>query len=311
MKKLFAVILALSMILALAACSGGNKEPETTAAETETASTEEATSQEDTTAAPAESETTTAETSETETTEAEETTTEKEEKKVPETKEEILAEYTKVLDQAKKDKPAFKKVEYQELPSDSNSRVISQGATLVNAALKLADNFMTTEADAKADPEVKGKGSDMHSWPVYDNDTKGCMLTDASFIKSAKCEVLPNGNYRITMVLNDERNPEPPKNAKVSPSKTGAVVGTISKADIDKELNGGLVSAVFSNITYSLLYHDCQTVVEYNPETLEVKGIEQTTHVSISGSAKPKLGSALIIDRQELINHMKIYDIAY
>ena len=312
MKKVIALVLALSLIIGGAvlftSCSKDNAEDTTTttAAEVETTLADETTTLADETTTLADETTTLADET---TTLAEGESTSAEEKKVPETKEEILAAYTAVMNQAKKDAPAFNKIEYQALPGDENSRVITKGKTLVNIVLGVAENFFTTEADATV--EVKEKGNEMRSWPLIKAPV-GCALTDVSAIKSAKCEVLANGNYRITIVLNSEKNPEPiAEGATTAPSKTGAMFSPLSKKDIDNTLTGdGIVTAVIKDVTYSLTYHDCTAVLEYNPETNHVVSLEQVMWVRISGAGKVT-GLAFEIEKQELKNTMKIYNIKY
>ena len=297
-KKILAVILALVCVATLLSACGGK----TPGAETTTA--QQTTQAEDTTSAP---ETTTAAQGETET--GTETTT-AEEKKTPETKEEVLAAYTEIMNKAKKDAPAFKEIMYQSLPDDANSRVITSGKTFVNAALNLAGNFMTDEESARKKPDTFEKGGDMHLWPVKYNK-EGCLLTDADALKDAKYEELPDGNVRITIVLNSEKNPEPtPEWSSKPQSKTGSVFAPLSKKEIDKNLNGGVVSAVFSDVNYSLTYHDCSSAVTYNPETMQVISIDQVCYVTISGSGKT-LGTTLAVEKQELVNYLKIYDVKY
>lgn len=306
MKKFLAILLTLAMVLAFAACGADTEEETTTVTEV----TEEVVTDEVTEATEAETDATEATSEDAETTEEGET--EADEAKVPETTEEILAAYTEVMNQVKKDAPAYKKIEWQTLPDDANSRIVSEGASVVNTALNLAqNNFMTSEEDTKADPEIKEKGTDMHTFPIC-NSNYGCLLKDTSAIKSAKCEVLSNGNYKITIVLKDEKNPEPVKDENTTsiPSNHAGVFSPISKAEIDENLNGGIVSAVAKDISYSLTYHDCSTTVEYNPENNHVVSLIQFTKVAISGSGKVafiKLG----VTKQELVDEMHIYDIKY
>ena len=316
MKKIIAALMAIMLLVSLASCGTKTAGEDTTTAQAETesaATTEAETSAEDTTAAPAsetskaaeEAESTTAAEGESV---SEESTTEA--KKIPQTKEEILAAYTEVMNQAKKDAPAFTKIEYQELPSDANSRQVSKGGAVINAALKVAGTFMTSEAKAKEDPEIQAKGNNMRSWPVC-KSPKGCMLTDTSAIKSAKCEQLPDGQYKITLVLNAEQNPEPcADGGTTSPSKTGAVFSPLSRKEIDENLSGGVVSAVATDISYNITYHDCMTSVTYNPENNHVSAVDQTTYVTIKGQGKV-VGLQMIVDKQELIDYMHIYDIKY
>lgn len=228
------------------------------------------------------------------------------------TDKEVLEIYTTVMNKAKKDKPGYKKVEYQELPSDAQNRVITEGSNLVGTLLDLVDqlDLMTSKEAAEADPEIVEKGSDMRWFPVYKCE-KGCYLTDVSAIESTKYEDLGNGKARITIELKDEQNPEPmAEGASTSPSYTGAMFSPLSKADIDNTLNGGVVSAVVKDITYSLTYHDCTAVVEYDTKTNEIIKLEQYMDVAIKANAKVIL-SKINIEKQELFNTMIISDLQY
>ena len=226
---------------------------------------------------------------------------------------ECLEIYTKVMNKAKADKPAYTKVEYQELPSDANSRVISEGSGLVGTLLNLVDSLgiMTSKEAAEADPEIKEAGSDMRWFPVYKCE-KGCYLTDVSAIKSYKYEDLGGDKAKVTIVLNDEKNPEPmAEGASSSPSNTGAMFSPLAKADIDETINGGAVSAVIKNVTFSLTYHDCTAVLVYNTKTNELISLEQYMNVSIQGGGKIAGIKQITIDRQELINTVRITDVKY
>ena len=226
---------------------------------------------------------------------------------------ECLEIYTKVMNKAKADKPAYTKVEYQELPSDANSRVISEGSGLVGTLLNLVDSLgiMTSKEAAEADPEIKEAGSDMRWFPVYKCE-KGCYLTDVSAIKSYKYEDLGNNQAKVTIVLNDEKNPEPmAEGASSSPSNTGAMFSPLAKADIDNTINGGAVSAVIKNVTFSLTYHDCTAIIVYNTKTNELISLEQYMNVSIQGGGKIAGIKQITIDRQELINTVRITDVKY
>lgn len=228
------------------------------------------------------------------------------------TDKEVLEIYTKLMNKAKADKPGYKKVEYQELPSDAQNRVIPVGGNLVGTLLGLVDklDLIKTKEAAEADPEMVDKGSDMRWFPVYKCE-KGCYLTDVSAIESTKYEDLGNGRARITIELKDEQNPEPmAEGASTSPSNTGAMFSPLSKADIDNTLNGGVVSAVVKDITYSLTYHDCKAIVEYDTKTNEIIKLEQYMNVAIKADAKV-IGSKISIEKQELFNTMVITDFKY
>lgn len=305
MKKIIAAVMAASMLLALAAC-GAKPDDETTtvsAADSTTEVTETVTTENS-----AEEKTTEAETTGESETSDSATSTEEDEKKTPETKAEILAVYAEVMNKVKKDAPGFQKVEYQELPEEG--RVITSGKTMLNAGLSIAGNFMTSKEDAEKKPDVYPKGNDMNDFPIR-NTPKGCMLEDPDFLKTAKYEKLPNGNVRITVVTGTEKNPEPAAHgASTAPSKTGGIITPISKKEIDEKLNGGIVSAVFKDVNYSLTFHDCESVLVFNPENNRVVSLTQTTRVSISGSGK-SLGATLAIGNQDFVNHKIITDIKY
>lgn len=225
---------------------------------------------------------------------------------------EVLDIYTTLMNKAKKDKPGYKKVEYQDLPSDAQNRVIPVGGNLVGTLLGLVDklDLIKTKEAAEADPEIVEKGSDMRWFPVYKCE-KGCYLTDVNAIESTKYEDLGNGKARITIELKDEQNPEPmAEGASSSPSNTGAMFSPLSKADIDNTLNGGVVSAVVKDITYSLTYHDCKAIVEYDTKTNEIIKLEQYMNVAIKADAKV-IGSKINIEKQELFNTMIITDFKY
>ena len=228
------------------------------------------------------------------------------------TDKEVLEIYTKVMNKAKADKPGYKKVEYQELPSDAQNRVIPEGSNLVGTLLDLVDqlDLLTTKEAAEADPEIVEKGGDMRWFPVYKCE-KGCYLTDVNAIESTSYEDLGNGKARITIELKDEQNPEPmAEGATSSPSNVGAMFSPLSKADIDNTLNGGVVSAVVKDITYSLTYHDCKAIVEYDTKTNEIIKLEQYMNVAIKADAKV-LFSKINIEKQELFNTMVITDFKY
>lgn len=332
MKKTFFRLMSLALVFALllgaVACSGGEDGETTTTTSSAIDATEEiitpdadlsttADASQDVSGEESQSETTVAgeSTSATEAQPGDESTTAaattQAANKKPATAAEILAAYTAVMNQAKKDKPAFKKIEYQTLPDDAASRQIRKGEGLLSIILNVASNFMTTEADAKANPGVFEKGNDMNAFPLLHTDY-GCLLTDTSFIKSAKCEELANGNYKITIITREEENPEPiAAGASKSPSKTGEIFAPLSRKDIDNTITGNsIVTTVARDLKYNLTYHDCKAVVVYNPDTNRVVSFEQYMYVTIVGSGNIILMGDFDLT-QELVNTVKIYDVKY
>ena len=235
----------------------------------------------------------------------------KEENKLPSTKAEILKEYTRVMNQAKKDKPAFKFYEWQTLPSDPESRIIPVGTNVLGTIMDIASTFMKDEKKAKKDPYVISKDSDMYQFPVRESDY-GCLLTDPNALKSAEFKVLPNGNYQVSIVLKDEVMPEAvtDRHAKTAPSNHGAVVQPLPKQVILDVLNNDFIGAITENIKFSYTYHDCKATVEYEPETSHIVEITQLSHVTISGSGRVTL-IRIDVTKQEFINEMHVVDLEY
>lgn len=217
------------------------------------------------------------------------------------TNEEILAKYTEVMNDAKKAKPAFKKVEFQSLPEEFRKL-----GTVGNVILPIAEGFMTTEEKAKADPQVKEAGSDMHAWPVTGHDTAGCLLTDASKIKSASA-VKEGDNVKITITLLPEENPEPINSATAtsSPSFTGGMFSPMSKADIDNTIAG--IKGVKVN-SFNLTYTDCTVTLVYNPSDNHVVTLDQIMNVDIKANIKVL---ATIDGSARLVDTINIWDIQY
>ncbi len=313
MKKYFALIMTVVLLLTLGACGRSDTEEITSETEiTDESSTEVNVAEEEPASVTSDAKEDNSTSEESLTDENGETLTEKttEKSSIPTTDAEILAAYTKVMNKAKTDKAGFTLAEWQELPSDSASRKVSKGTSIVGAALNVANNFMTSEEKAKKNPTTYEKGGDMASFPIR-KTPYGCTLTDTSVLKSIKCEKLSNGNIKITLVLKDELNPEPaPAGSGNSPSNTGKVITPISKAEIDENINGGVVSAVCKDISYSLLFHDVTSTVVYNPETDEIVSLKQITKVTVSGKGKIA-GMEIVVDKQELINTKEITDLKY
>lgn len=235
------------------------------------------------------------------------TTTEATVSSVPSTAEEILAKYTLVVDKAKTEKPAHKKVEYQAIPED---KVNFEGGVF-DKILPIASNFFVTEEKARANPEIREKGNDMYWFPIY-RVQKGCMLTDVSKIKSATCTALPDGNNKIVIVLNDEVNSEPPaEGATTCESAVGSLFTPIQRAEVVYTLeNDKAVKFLIKDIDFSLTYYDCTAELVYNPETNEIVSLDQYMHILIKINSGKVIGlnaaGTAVLD-----NYMYLSDFAY
>ncbi len=191
---------------------------------------------------------------------------------------EILAKYTELMNKAKTDSPGFNKVEYQNIPPE---KAQFEGKVF-NTLLPLVGNFFKDEETARSNPEIKLKGESMEWFPIYSNE-KGCLLTDASKIKSASCTELPDGNVKITIVMNDELNSEPPGAAATCDSAVGSICTPIEMQTVRDTLqNDGAIKLVARNIDFELTYYDCTAELVYNPQNNQLVSLDQFMHILIN-----------------------------
>ncbi len=223
----------------------------------------------------------------------------------PSTPAEILKAYTDVMNKAKTDKPAYKKKEFQALPK-SEQHV---EGFLLKSILPLAGLFMTEEGKAKV--EDNEKGTDMRWFPVY-RAKKGCLLTDVNAIKTADFKELSDGNYKVTIVLKDEHNPEPYiEAAGKADSNTGKMFYPLSRKDIDDTLiNDNRVNKVVKDVKYDLKYYNCTAELTYNPKTNQVVKLDQYMSVFIDIQDGTVLLSKLK-GTAVLVNTTRIWDVKY
>ena len=226
---------------------------------------------------------------------------------LPVTPAEILAKYTQVMDKAKAEGPEHKKVEYQAIPED---KVNFEGGVF-NKILPLASLFFTTEEDAKANPEIREKGNDMYWFPVYKTE-KGCLLTDASKIKSASCEKQADGNVKITITLNDEDNPEPPPEGATScDNAVGSLFTPIILADVHNTLqNDSAVKFVVKDVDFDLNYYDCTAELIYNPENDQIVSLDHYMHILIKINSGKVFGMSAV-GTAVLDNYLYFSDFVY
>ena len=234
-------------------------------------------------------------------------------------KADIVKIYADVMNNAKAKAPGFTKIEYQELPDGEENRVFSEGGDKAgDEAVAKMLNFVQSmgvfipKEEAEANPYIHEQGdADMARFPVFDR-AKGSYLTDPEGIESYKYELLPNGNVKMSFVLVSEDNPEPiGENEATAPSYTGAIFSPMSKARIDGTVYHPIVTVFARDIKYSLRYHDCSVVVEFNPDTLEIVNLEQIARVSIKGSGDVVGLGKIGLERQELIGTVIIKDLKY
>ena len=199
------------------------------------------------------------------------------ESSIPQSYEEILFKYTEVMDKAKADSPAFKKIWWQAIPVEK----AQFDGRIFDKLLPLASNFFQTEEEARSNPEMKAKGESMEWFPIYHN-ARGCMLTDTSAIESASCTELSDGNIKIVIELKDEFNSEPPVDAPTCDSYIGSLFTPIQFASIRDVLeNDATVKFIVKDAAFDLTYYDCVAELTYNPATNEIVELSQVMHLNI------------------------------
>ncbi len=218
---------------------------------------------------------------------------------------EIIDKYTLLVNKFKKEKPAYKKKEFQSLPEEFRDL-----GTAGNVVLDIAAGYMTTEDECEE--LVRAAGSEEIRWdmPIHDSEV-GCLLTNYDAVSWAKCEDLGDGTYKISFSLKEEMNAEPtPGDTLVPQSVHGTVMQPLSRKSITDEVEKITSKVPGLGINdFSLGYRDCEFSCIYNPETDQVKSI--THHVVIDINADIQLFVANIAGSARLYNDMLIYDITW
>ena len=218
---------------------------------------------------------------------------------------EIIDKYTLLVNKFKKEKPAYKKKEFQSLPEEF--RDLGKAGNIV---LDIAAGYMTTEEECQE--LVRPAGCEDIKWdmPIHNSEV-GCVLTDYDAVVNPKCEDLGDGTYKISFSLKEEMNAEPtPGDTLVPQSIHGCVMQPLSRKDITTEVEKitSKVPGIGIN-DFSLGYRDCEFSCIYDPATDQVKSI--THHVVIDINADIQLALLNIAGSARLYNDMLIYDITW
>lgn len=179
---------------------------------------------------------------------------------------EILALYTDAIAKARSVKPAY---------------IIKRDDNYKDVDFKISDPLGILKAGGSSAAQMEKEMKDeilsgnshyesvciKNSTDSYNNLPAPCLLTDASKLKSIDAISLTNGNYRITIKLNDEKNP-------TSGSTICKVMGVADydttlqdlKESSDIEGAEGLTNIKLNELTYK----DPWIVCEVNPQTKEL-----------------------------------------
>ena len=143
----------------------------------------------------------------------------------------------------------------------------------------IIQSFMKTEDQASE--SVSDKGSD---------DAKRRMApcgADISYVKSATKKDLSNGNYQITIVMNDENTPK-----KGSKGVAAMATGILYMEDVQETVkNDSTVSKVVKSLDKAEIIYQAYTIVAEMTKDGKFVSIEHHTDGAISASAKLSVGS--------------------
>ncbi len=227
------------------------------------------------------------------------------ENKMPESTQEIIDQYTLLVDKFKQQKPAYKKKEYQALPVEYHNF-----SSIINKALDVAAGYMVTEDEAEELIREAGAEEIINDMPIHGSE-KGCALTNYDAVSWAKCEDKGDGTYEISFSLKEEVNPEPtPADTLVPVSAHGAVMQPMAFNDIKAEVDS-IISKVpgIALNQLDLYYRENEYRCVYNPETDEVLSI--THYIVIDIVVNADVFSKTIDGSARLLNDMFIYDITW
>ena len=171
------------------------------------------------------------------------------------------------MDNTKATIKSYQKQEWQELTN------LQLGA-LSSIIEGIAKGFVTSKDKAELQQRT-----DPENIPPHDA-VKGCLLTDANFIKSANYADNGDGTATITIVLNDEQDPEP------LVSNTGKIFPCMSRNEILEKLAD--IKAITVN-SFVLTYNNCTVKMTFNTATNQMTSMDYTMPVNIAAEAKALL----------------------
>lgn len=197
----------------------------------------------------------------------------------------ILEEYTAVMNSLKDDAPAFSMTRYQNLPSDKQNL-----GSVAEFVLPIIEKYVTSKSAAKTEDVNAGNANKL---PVKESPY-GCLLTDATKIKNAYCEILSDDMYKIVMTFNDELNP-----GHLSPgaeSSDGIINAVFDPYDAAEQITA-ISSMIMHDINFN--YTDCTVTLVYNPDTKQVQSVDMLMNIDITAKTILMDINARIVDITE------------
>lgn len=197
----------------------------------------------------------------------------------------ILSEYTVVMNKLKNDGVGFTQTRYQNLPAEHQNL-----GGLGGLVLPIIEKYVTSKTASS--PVIYPAGN-ADKLPVV-NSAYGCLLTDATKIKNAYCEIIDRNTYKLVITVVDEMNPEIlPAGATATQS---AVSGIFDPYDAAAQIKA-ISSLALSDIDFN--YTDCTVTLIYNHSSKEVQTINYTQNIDINANAHIAQIKARIVDITE------------
>ncbi|MCR5040983.1 MAG: hypothetical protein K6C36_02645 [Clostridia bacterium] len=212
----------------------------------------------------------------------------------------ILAKYTEVMNNTKATVVTYDKLDWMQLDE------LDVGA-ITGAVKGIMDGVLKGESAAELQDNRDDHGRQI---PPTNDQGIGCGLTDASAIKTASCVDNGDGTATITIVLNDETNPEPMDEASgVTTSKTGGIFNCMSQSNAVETVNGYADKIPGASLQgLDVTYKDCTVVLTFDIAANHATLIEYTVPGHVDVSIKMLM---TINGKATLTNRVRINDLQY
>lgn len=195
------------------------------------------------------------------------------------TNDEILALYSNAVSKARKERPSYKVESSTETTAadvkvnDPAGMLIIAGTSASQLEKEMKEEILTDNNSYYNTICKQGSTNSLQNLPSE------CTLTSAQTLKSIKLEVLPNGNYKIDISFNDEKNPK----AGSTLCKAMGVPNydeTLKELQEESTVDGVSVKTDLEELSYK----NCWIKCEINPATGEFVSLENNRDMTVKSS---------------------------
>lgn len=211
----------------------------------------------------------------------------------------ILAKYKEVMDNTKATIKSYDKLDWIDITEFD-----------VGSASGIIRPIVESLITSKDKAQLQQGRTDHKQIPPVNNVGVGCGLTDASAMASAQCVDNGDGTATITIVMNDEVNPEPmDENTGVSPSKVGGIFQIMSKSQTENTIMENISKVPGGQLnSIDLTYKACTVVMKYDTAANHALTVSYTTPGHADASIKVVFN---INAKVCLENHVEISNMVY